>query len=102
MPPPPPMYDPNAMRPPLYDAPSGPAPPPATKVDPSQWRAEPTRRPAAEGGGGDAPTTGSVHDEGVTFAPPPGPPPPAASGGGVARNTTGASESSNNPFLARR
>jgi hypothetical protein len=61
--PPPPVYDPN--RPPIYEnsAPP-PGPPPAgTKVDPSQWRGEPTRRPA---GGADGPPE---------YQPPPGPPP---------------------------
>jgi hypothetical protein len=37
---PPPVYDPNAPRPPFYEPPAG-----GTKMDPAQWRAEPTRRP---------------------------------------------------------
>jgi len=41
---PPPMYNPNAPMPPAYQPPAG-----ATKVDPSQWRSEPTRRPAESG-----------------------------------------------------
>jgi hypothetical protein len=37
----PPVYDPNSAPPPTYAPPQG-----ATKIDPSQWRSEPTRRPA--------------------------------------------------------
>ncbi|PNY28597.1 Uncharacterized protein TCAP_01487 [Tolypocladium capitatum] len=40
--PPPPVYDPS--RPPVYSSP----PDGGSKVDPSQWRSEPTRRPAEE------------------------------------------------------
>lgn len=54
---PPPVYDPGAPRPPIYEPPQG-----ATKADPSQWRSEPTRRPADGAAGSD-------------FAPPSGPPP---------------------------
>lgn len=63
--PPPPTYD--ANRPPEYQ--QGP-PPGATKVDPSQWRNEPTNRPA------ESSTTGA----GVVpeYEAPPGPPPAAA------------------------
>jgi len=49
---PPPVYDPNATRPPVYEGPEG-----GTKTAPSQW---PTHRPEMD-----------------DFAPPPGPPPPA-------------------------
>ncbi|KAI9171771.1 hypothetical protein HJFPF1_01262 [Paramyrothecium foliicola] len=53
---PPPVYDPN--RPPVYEgAPVG------TKTDPSQWRNEPTRRPA------------DSSDGAPEYQPPPGPPP---------------------------
>jgi hypothetical protein len=68
---PPPTYDPNAARPPVYEGPDG-----ATKVDPSQRRDEPTHRP------GDA-------EDGEDFAAPPGPPP------SVQRDDTGRS---NNPY----
>ncbi|GJN70455.1 hypothetical protein PLICBS_004513 [Purpureocillium lilacinum] len=56
----PPVYDPN--RPPMY--PGQPAGPPegGSKVDPSQWRTEPTRR---------APESNPAPD----YAPPAGPPP---------------------------
>ncbi|CAG8980534.1 hypothetical protein HYALB_00002531 [Hymenoscyphus albidus] len=67
---PPPVYDPN--MPPTYQPPAG-----ASKVDPSQWRTEPTRRPAES-------------DPAPGYAPPPGPPPPA-----LQPNHTGAS---NNPY----
>ncbi|KAG9232948.1 hypothetical protein BJ875DRAFT_62048 [Amylocarpus encephaloides] len=64
---PPPMYDPNSQMPPTYQPPAG-----ATKVDPTQWRSEPTRRPA-EG----EPAPG--------YDAPPGPPPSA-----LQPNNTGA------------
>lgn len=73
---PPPVYDPNAPRPPVYQPPEG-----ATKADPSQWRAEPTRRPA------EGQQTG-VQD--ADFVPPPGPPPSA-----MTAQRTG---ESNNPY----
>ena len=73
---PPPMYDPNAPMPPTYQPPAG-----ASKVDPSQWRSEPTRRPAD--GGEPAPD----------YSAPVGPPPTA-----VQANHTGASTASNNPY----
>ncbi len=68
--PPPPVYDPRAVRPPVYD---GPGPEGATKIAVSQWGGEPPRRPQNDDVG-----------------PPPGPPPPA-----VQANNTG---SSNNPY----
>ncbi|KAJ9132982.1 hypothetical protein NKR23_g11064 [Pleurostoma richardsiae] len=71
---PPPVYDPNAPRPPIYDGPEG-----ATKVAPSQYGNQPTYRPADQD---QAPM-------GDDFAPPPGPPP------AVTANHTG---SSNNPY----
>jgi hypothetical protein len=55
---PPPVYDPNAPRPPIYQ-PEG-----ATKVDPSQYAAEPTHRPADQ--------------QAEEYAAPSGPPPPSA------------------------
>ncbi|KAH8899229.1 hypothetical protein GQ53DRAFT_303962 [Thozetella sp. PMI_491] len=58
--PPPPVYDPNATRPPMYN---GPGPEGSTKVDPSQWMTEPTRRPADQ--------------QAEQYAPPTGPPPSA-------------------------
>ncbi|KAK6612272.1 hypothetical protein H4I96_01485 [Botrytis cinerea] len=70
---PPPMYDPNAPLPPTYQPPAG-----ATKVDPSQWRSEPTRRPADDGG-----------ESAPDYEAPSGPPP------NLQTNNTGAS---NNPF----
>ncbi|KAH6669441.1 hypothetical protein B0J14DRAFT_517698 [Halenospora varia] len=70
---PPPMYNPNAQMPPVYQPPAG-----ATKVDPSQWRAEPTRRPAES-------------DPAPDYTAPPGPPPAA-----LRPDNTGAS---NNPYL---
>lgn len=73
--PPPPMYDPNAAMPPTYQPPAG-----ATKVDPSQWRSEPTRRPAENG------------EPAPSYDAPPGPPP------AVTANHTGASTVSNNPY----
>lgn len=75
---PPPMYDPNLPPPPTYAPPAG-----ATKVDPSQWRAEPTRRPAAAG------------EQSPAYEAPPGPPPPAAA---VQASHTGGSTVSNNPY----
>ena len=54
---PPPMYDPNAAPPPTYQPPAG-----GTKVDPSQWRGEPTRRPTAG-------------EPSPAYQAPPGPPP---------------------------
>lgn len=72
---PPPMYDPNAPMPPTYQPPAG-----ATKVDPSQWRSEPTRRPAESG------------EAAPSYDAPPGPPP------AVQANHTGASTVSNNPY----
>lgn len=62
--PPPPTYD--ANRPPEYQ--QGP-PPGATKVDPSQWRNEPTSRPAESSTTG----AGPLPD----YQAPPGPPPAA-------------------------
>lgn len=56
MPMPPPVYDPNAARPPVYDDPQG-----ATKTAPSQWGQQPTYRPADQ--------------QADDYAPPPGPPP---------------------------
>ncbi len=73
---PPPVYN-NADLPPTYQPPAG-----ATKVDPSQWRAEPTRRPAE--------TTGEASP---AYEAPPGPPPAV-----VQANHTGASTVSNNPY----
>jgi hypothetical protein len=73
---PPPMYDPNTPAPPTYTPPAG-----GTKVDPSQWRPEPTRRPA------------DSSDPAPDYEAPPGPPPAA-----VRPNNTGASSSSNNPY----
>ncbi|KAH7391366.1 hypothetical protein BKA64DRAFT_101700 [Cadophora sp. MPI-SDFR-AT-0126] len=73
---PPPLYN-NSDLPPTYQPPAG-----ATKVDPSQWRAEPTRRPAE--------TTG---EPSPAYEAPPGPPPTA-----VQANHTGASTVSNNPY----
>jgi hypothetical protein len=70
---PPPLYDPNAPMPPVYQPPAG-----GSKVDPSQWRAEPTRRPS----------NGEPSPE---YEAPPGPPPAAA----VQADHTGAS---NNPY----
>lgn len=57
---PPPVYD--GQRPPEYAAP----PEGATKIDPSQWRAEPTRRPQESSSAAQAPND---------FEAPPGPPP---------------------------
>ncbi len=67
--PPPPVYDPSAPRPPIYEGPDG-----ATKIAPSQWTDQPAHRPN--------------DDE---YQPPPGPPPAAA----VQPTNTG---SSNNPY----
>jgi len=74
---PPPVYDPNAPPPPTYQPPAG-----GTKIDPSQWRAEPTRRPATGG------------EPSPAYEAPPGPPPAAV----VQANHTGASTASNNPY----
>lgn len=74
---PPPMYDPNAPMPPTYQPPEG-----ATKVDPSQWRSEPTRRPQESG------------EASPAYEAPSRPPPAAA----VQANHTGASTVSNNPY----
>jgi len=74
---PPPMYDPNAPMPPTYQPPEG-----ATKVDPSQWRSQPTRRPA-EG-----------EDPAPDYEAPAGPPPAAH----IGTEHTGASTVSNNPY----
>lgn len=73
---PPPMYDPNAPLPPTYQPPAG-----GSKVDPSQWRSEPTRRPQETG------------EPSPAYGAPPGPPPAA-----VQANHTGASTVSNNPY----
>ncbi|XMA18456.1 hypothetical protein WAI453_011247 [Rhynchosporium graminicola] len=70
---PPPLYN-TADLPPTYQPPAG-----ATKIDPSQWRAEPTRRPAD--------TTG---EPSPAYDAPPGPPTAT-----VQANHTGAS---NNPY----
>jgi len=72
---PPPMYDPNSAAPPSYMPPAG-----ATKIDPSQRRSEPTRRPAESS------------DPAPDYEAPPGPPP------AVRPNNTGTSSSSNNPY----
>ncbi|KAF4629613.1 hypothetical protein G7Y89_g8531 [Cudoniella acicularis] len=74
---PPPMYDPNAQMPPTYQPPPG-----ATKVNPSQWSSQPTRRPA----------TGS-EEAAPSYEAPPGPPPAA-----LRAENTGASTMSNNPY----
>lgn len=74
---PPPMYDPNSQMPPTYQPPMG-----GSKVDPSQWRTQPTRRPA-EGS-----------DSSPEYEAPPGPPPAAA----MRPTNTGASTTSNNPY----
>jgi hypothetical protein len=73
---PPPMYDPSQPPPPTYQPPAG-----GTKVDPSQWRAEPTGRPATGG------------EPSPAYEAPPGPPPAA-----VQANHTGGSTVSNNPY----
>ncbi|PMD61523.1 uncharacterized protein K444DRAFT_628549 [Hyaloscypha bicolor E] len=73
---PPPMYDPNG-QPPVYQPPAG-----ASKVDPSQWRSEPTRRPAESG------------EQAPEYDAPPGPPPAPV----VHANHTGSSTVSNNPY----
>jgi hypothetical protein len=73
---PPPMYDPNAPQPPTYQPPAG-----ASKVDPSQWRSEPTIRPAESG------------EPAPDYEAPPGPPPAA-----IHANHTGTSTVSNNPY----
>lgn len=72
---PPPVYDPNG-QPPTYQGPAG-----GTKVDPSQWRSEPTRRPAESG------------EQAPEYEAPPGAPPAA-----VHANHTGGSTVSNNPY----
>ncbi|KAM3069333.1 hypothetical protein ACMFMG_010836 [Clarireedia jacksonii] len=64
----PPMYDPNAQMPPTYQPPAG-----ATKLDPSQSRAQPVNPQSSQ-----------------EYEAPPGPPPAA-----VQANHTGAS---NNPY----
>ena len=71
---PPPLYDPNSQMPPTYSPPEG-----ATKVDPSQWRTQPTRRPAETG------------EAAPDYEAPAGPPPAAA----LRPDNTGAS---NNPY----
>ncbi|KAH8592096.1 hypothetical protein B0O99DRAFT_518210 [Bisporella sp. PMI_857] len=73
---PPPMYNPNEPPPPVYQPPAG-----GTKVDPSQWRTEPTRRPNENA------------EASPSYDAPPGPPPAA-----VQANHTGASTVSNNPY----
>lgn len=73
MPPPPPMYDPSAPRPPMYEGPQG-----GSKVDPSQAPAPPP--PAAA-----LPYSGQQQQSGVSPAVP------------VATNLTG----SNNPYINR-
>jgi len=73
---PPPVYDHNAPPPPTYQPPAG-----SSKVDPSQWRTQPTRRPDES------------NDSAPEYTPPAGPPPPA-----VQANHTGASASSSNPY----
>jgi len=73
---PPPMYDPNAPQPPTYQPPAG-----GSKIDPSQWRSEPTRRPAESG------------EPAPDYDAPPGPPPAA-----LYANHTGGSTVSNNPY----
>ncbi|KUJ24295.1 uncharacterized protein LY89DRAFT_679459 [Mollisia scopiformis] len=74
---PPPMYDPNAPMPPTYQPPEG-----ATKVDPSQWRSQPTRRPQESG------------EASPAYEAPAGPPPASA----LHADHTGASTTSNNPY----
>ena len=71
---PPPVYDPNSAMPPTYQPPAG-----ATKVDPTQWRSEPTRRPAESG------------EAAPDYTAPPGPPPATR----IESTNTGAS---NNPY----
>jgi hypothetical protein len=73
---PPPMYDPNAPMPPSYQPPAG-----GSKVDPSQWRTEPTRRPAESG------------EPSPEYSAPSGPPPAH-----IEAHQTGASTASNNPY----
>jgi len=74
--PPPPVYDSNSPPPPTYQPPAG-----GSKIDPSQWRAQPTRRPAEAG------------EPSPDYEAPPGPPP-----GAVQADHTGASTTSNNPY----
>ena len=71
---PPPVYDQNSAMPPTYQPPAG-----ATKVDPTQWRSEPTRRPAESG------------EAAPDYTAPPGPPPATR----IESTNTGAS---NNPY----
>jgi hypothetical protein len=73
---PPPVYDPNSAPPPKYQPPEG-----ASKVDPTQRRAEASSTPVAAG------------EPSPAYAPPPGPPPSA-----LHANQTGSSSTSNNPF----
>ncbi|KAL3422187.1 hypothetical protein PVAG01_06343 [Phlyctema vagabunda] len=60
MPMPPPLYDPNAPLPPTYQPPAG-----GSKIDPSQYRTQPTRRPAESS------------DDSPAYEPPASPPPAA-------------------------
>ncbi|KAG0651704.1 hypothetical protein D0Z07_2082 [Hyphodiscus hymeniophilus] len=71
---PPPMYGSESM-PPTYQPPAG-----ATKVDPSQYRSEPTSRPTEAG------------ESAPAYDAPQGPPP------ALHANNTGASTVSNNPY----
>ncbi|KAK2625592.1 hypothetical protein QTJ16_004904 [Diplocarpon rosae] len=73
---PPPVYN-HADLPPTYQPPAG-----ATKIDPSQWRAEPTRRPAD-----------TIGEPSPAYEAPPGPPPAA-----INASHTGTSAVSNNPY----
>jgi hypothetical protein len=73
---PPQLYDPNG-QPPNYQPPAG-----ASKVDPSQWRSEPIRRPAESG------------EQAPEYEAPPGPPPAPV----VHASHTGGSTVSNNPY----
>ncbi|PBP21004.1 vacuolar assembly/sorting protein VPS8 [Diplocarpon rosae] len=73
---PPPVYN-HADLPPTYQPPAG-----ATKIDPSQWRAEPTRRPAD-----------TIGEPSPAYEAPPGPPPAAMNA-----SHTGTSTVSNNPY----
>jgi hypothetical protein len=74
---PPPVYDPNSAPPPKYQPPQG-----GSKVDPSQWRAEPTRRPTEAG------------EPAPDYTAPLGPPPAAH----LHTTATGSSSTSNNPY----
>lgn len=106
---PPPMYDPNAPLPPTYQPPMG-----GTKVDPSQWRSEPTRRPgqtqaqapAEPSPDYDAPP-GPPPAAQTSYNAPSGPPPAQASYSAptpapapVQPTYTGSSNYTNNPFMA--